>query len=637
MLFDFEDQMTSVQISPRVRPGASIRALFLAAVVLALPQALFAADGLAGRLMPLIEAHEGQVGVAVKHLGNGESFVYRENEPMPTASLIKFPVMIEAYRQAQEGKLDLKKMVTLRDEDKVPGSGVLTTHFSAGATFSVRDAIRLMIAFSDNTATNLVLDQIGLPATAACMEEMQCPNTKIHSKVFKRETSVFPERSRQFGLGSTTAAEMVKLFELLHQKQLVTPEASDTMHAHLLACDDKLKFPKLLPAGTKVAHKTGSVDSSRTDAGIIYTPAGPIALCVLTNDNKDKSWTDKNAGDLLCARIAREVYDHFNAKKDDAKKQEGAAPGSNCVDESDAGGAEAGQENETKPSEREAEQQPAPLQPRDSLNGPPFVSCKAWAVCDARTGKLLSESNAEAVVEMASTTKIMTAYVILKLAESQPRLLEETIVFSERADKTIGSSCDLKAGDRIPAGELLYGLMLPSGNDAAVALGEHFGKLCEPPSPKSSGDSLACFVAEMNRTAKRLRLADTKFVNPNGLPEKGHVSTARDLLTLTAAAMKLPLFREIVGTRQHAATATSREGTSRTVTWKTTNRLLAVEGYLGVKTGYTRAAGSCLVSAGRRKNDELLVVVLGAPSALAAASDSRNLYRWSWQQLGHRE
>ena len=163
----------------------------------------------------------------------------------------------------------------LRDEDKVPGSGILTNHFSAGATFPLRDAVRLMIAFSDNTATNLVLDQIGLPATAKSMEELGCPNTKIHAKVFKRETSIFPERSKQFGLGSTTAGEMVRLLELLHQRKLVSPEASDKMREHLLACDDRKKFPRLLPEGTKLAHKTGSVDAIRTDAGIIETPGRP--------------------------------------------------------------------------------------------------------------------------------------------------------------------------------------------------------------------------------------------------------------------------------------------------------------------------------------------------------------------------
>src|SRR6266704_4410338 len=98
------------------------------------------AETLEQRLKPLIDGHAGQVAVAVRHLEKPESFTHRADEPMPTASLVKFPVMIEAYRQAREGQIDLARTVLLREEDKVPGSGILTTHFSAGAAFPLRDA-----------------------------------------------------------------------------------------------------------------------------------------------------------------------------------------------------------------------------------------------------------------------------------------------------------------------------------------------------------------------------------------------------------------------------------------------------------------------------------------------------------------
>jgi beta-lactamase class A len=273
------------------------------------------APGLEARLLPLIRAHRGKVAVAVKHLQTGESFAYRDEEPMPTASLIKFPVMVEAYRQAAEGKVDLDARLTLKAEDRVPGSGILT-QLSPGLTLSLRDAVRLMIALSDNTATNLVLDQIGIGSTAATMERLGCPNTKIHAKVFRRDTSVFPERSRQFGLGSTTAGEMLRLLEALHQKKLVSPEACEAMLGHLRACDDPFKFPRFLPAGARVAMKTGMVDEVRTAAGIITGPGGQsFALCVLTAENEDRSWTSENAGDRLCAEIAREVYRQFFGPK----------------------------------------------------------------------------------------------------------------------------------------------------------------------------------------------------------------------------------------------------------------------------------------------------------------------------------
>jgi D-alanyl-D-alanine carboxypeptidase len=658
------------------------------------------AESLEERIRPLIQAHEGQVAVTVKHLEKGEGFAWRADEPMPTASLIKFPVMIEAYRQAELGNIDLAKPVTLRDEDKVPGSGILTSHFSAGASFALRDSVRLMIALSDNTATNLVLDQIGLAATAKYMEELGCPNTKIHAKVFKRETSIFPERSRQFGLGSTTAAEMLKLLELLHARKLVSAEVSEKMREHLLACDDRLKFRRLLPEGTKLAHKTGSVDDIRTDAGIIESPGGPIALCVLTRENKDTRWVDDNAGDLLCAKIARAAYHHFNpagvqpsgcaAGRNQSSKNDFAGPRSTqadgCAVRSDriaigrgasfprsawerasrrAASYQSTQRmafmsgNETTQSvgtsvptqsvgtsEREGGDEDDEAdsaiaierQPRDPLTGPPFVSSRAWAVADAKTGKLLDDFQSGQAVDTASTTKIMTAYVLLKLAQSQPEILDETISFSERADNTAGSSCGIRAGEMISARELLFGLLVPSGNDAAIALAEHFGSRFEPPKRRSNeNDAVARFVAEMNRMAEKLKLTETRYQNPNGLPEKGHVSSARDLVRLTCAARQFPLFRECVASRQHEAAVSSRDGARRKLVWKSTNRLLAIAGYTGVKTGYTKGAGSCLVSSGERGSDSLVVVVLGAPSAAAAVADSRNLYRWAWREKGHRE
>ena len=117
------------------------------------------------------------------------------------------------------------------------------------------------------------------------------------------------------GLGSTTARDMVKLCELLYDKKLVNEKACKEMLGHLYACDDKLKVPRLLPPGTKVAHKTGSVNSSRTDAGIIESPSGPIAYCILTDKNKDQRWTDDNAGDRFCAEVGAAIYHYFNAKE----------------------------------------------------------------------------------------------------------------------------------------------------------------------------------------------------------------------------------------------------------------------------------------------------------------------------------
>ena len=308
-------------------PREKARPALLAAAALLLGTTLaFGAEPtLESKLAPLVKAHQGKVTLMVKNLKTGETFAIDPDIPMPTASLIKFPVMVEAYRQAEAKTIDLNKTITLKKGDKVPGSGILTTHFSDGVTFPLLDAVHLMIVFSDNTATNLVLDEIGLKSTAETMEKMGYPNTKIHSKVFRRDTSVFPERSVEFGLGSTTAGEMIRLCETLYKKELVSVQASEAMLKHMYACDDPDKFPRFLPKGTKIAFKTGSVSDARTAAGIIECGATPVALCVMTRKNVDQRYDPDNAGNKLCADVAKVVFDHYYVKPEpdaskDAKK-----------------------------------------------------------------------------------------------------------------------------------------------------------------------------------------------------------------------------------------------------------------------------------------------------------------------------
>lgn len=263
-------------------------------------------------LDPLVKDHRGKVAVAVKHLKTGEAYFRDADAVMPTASLIKLPVLVEVYWQKDEGKVDFSKVLTLRKEDKVPGAGVLTAHFSDGSTFPVRDAVRLMIAHSDNTATNLVLDQTGIKPVNVRMEKVGLKNTRINAKVFKgKDTSVDPERTKQYGLGSTTAREMVQLLELIDGGKVASPEACQEMVALLKTCEDKEMMARLLPEGVAFAHKTGAVNAARTEAGIVSTKSGPVAVCVLTNDNEDRRWVLDNAAQEMMAKVGRAVYDHF--------------------------------------------------------------------------------------------------------------------------------------------------------------------------------------------------------------------------------------------------------------------------------------------------------------------------------------
>jgi beta-lactamase class A len=287
------------------------------AVLFLLSPSLFAADNpLEDRLAKLARGHRGKVAIAVKDLDSRQAVYFNADEVLPTASLIKFPVMLEAYMQVLEGKVKLEDLVTLKNADKVPGSGILTYHFSEGATFPLRDAVRLMMVYSDNTATNLVLDKIGIASTGRRMKSWGFPHTKIHAKVFMASTtSIDKEASKKYGLGSTTAREMVGLLEKLQQRDLATPQACKEMIGHMKKCEDATKLKRFLPERIEVAHKTGTVDDVKTDAGILYLPAGPVAICVLTAQNADRTYKTDNAANVLIGRVGKEVYDYFASRK----------------------------------------------------------------------------------------------------------------------------------------------------------------------------------------------------------------------------------------------------------------------------------------------------------------------------------
>lgn len=276
-------------------------------------------EELAKRLLPLVEKHRGDVGLVIQHLPSGETFAYNADKPMSTASLIKLPLLMATYDKVHSGDASLDSMITLEESDKVPGSGILTKHFSPGLSLSLRDAIQLMVVYSDNTATNLVIDEVGLDTTNALMKKLGCSETRLNSKVFRRDTSNDIERSKAFGLGSTSAADMQVMLTALYDRSFVNEKTSNQILKHLYDCEDRMKTARYLPSSVKIAHKGGSVNASRTDAGLIDLPdgQGTILFCTLTMNNQDESWTDTNEGDVLCAEIGKAVYDYFTS---DVKK-----------------------------------------------------------------------------------------------------------------------------------------------------------------------------------------------------------------------------------------------------------------------------------------------------------------------------
>ena len=204
------------------------------------------------------------------------------------------------------------------------------------------------------------------------------------------------------------------------------------------------------------------------------------------------------------------------------------------------------------------------------------------------TETVLKEGNADARLPMASTTKIMTALIIVEDCN-----LDEVITVPDKAVGVEGSSIYLKKDEQIDIRDLLYGLMLRSGNDSATALAIHH-----------SG-SVEKFVEVMNARAKKIGAEHTQFKNPSGLPDNEHYTTARDLCKIACYAMRNDTFKEVVSTRNH-------KGNFRTYANK--NKMLySYEGANGVKTGYTVKAGRCLVSSAERDGMDVVTVVLNCP------------------------
>lgn len=279
------------------------------------------------------------------------------------------------------------------------------------------------------------------------------------------------------------------------------------------------------------------------------------------------------------------------------------------------------------------------LRGTEDLAGPPITTCKAWAVADGKTGQVLATFNADEPLKSASTTKAMCAHVVLELAKQNPAVLDEMVTISKLADDTPGSTAEVKAGEKLTVRDSLYGMLLPSGNDLGNALAEHFNARLGPPGIDAPASILkpeyrtrSRFIAEMNHAATRLGMTRTVYRQSfgDGGTDADRTTTAADLLKLGHAAMQNPLFREIVNTQQHTGKIILPSGKHRSQEWKNSNKLLALGGYDGIKTGMTNSAGYCLLARGEQNGVMLMVAVLGGVTDEARYADVRNLFRWQW-------
>lgn len=236
----------------------------------------------------LADAHHGVVGYTVIDLATGDRLSRRGDETFQTASLIKVGILTTVYDLVNKGKLSLDDPLTVLRIDQVPGSGSMQ-YLHDGATVTVHDAAWFMSTLSDNTATNLLLDRIGIRTMWDKMESLGLHHTKVFAEVFKRSKSVAMDSSVKYGLGVTTPNEMAHLFELLAQGKAVSPGADSAMLYILEHNEDQNLMQRFLD-GVRAAHKTGSTDSVRTECSLFYL-RNRVVACVLTNGNKDTRWS----------------------------------------------------------------------------------------------------------------------------------------------------------------------------------------------------------------------------------------------------------------------------------------------------------------------------------------------------------
>jgi len=242
----------------------------------------------------------------------------------------------------------------------------------------------------------------------------------------------------------------------------------------------------------------------------------------------------------------------------------------------------------------------------------PQIDARAWLLIDTASGLPLAEKNADAAVEPASLTKLMTAYLVFSAIKEGRLALEQTLPVSEKAWKAEGSRMFLDPKKPAKVDDLLKGVIVQSGNDACIVLAE------------AIAGSEEGFAAMMNEQARRLGLTGTHYLNATGLPHPQHVTTARDLARLSSALIRaFPEFYKLYSLKEYRYNG---------ITQPNRNRLLFIDPTVdGVKTGHTKGAGYCLIASAKRDRRRLLSVVLGTQSDAARAMESQKLLNYGFQ------
>ena len=258
----------------------------------------------------------------------------------------------------------------------------------------------------------------------------------------------------------------------------------------------------------------------------------------------------------------------------------------------------------------------------ENILRPPEITAKSWSIYDPITKVFLGGKNDNSRKEIASITKIMTFLTTIEIVDEQDISLNTIITVPKSAVRIRGTTSNLEEGDELRVIDLLYGIMIPSGNDSAMVLATFFGKFYHESLP------IIGFVKVMNYLSEFLNLNDTFFQNPHGLSNRPNYSSAHDVNILAAYALKNKYFREIANIEEYACEINNPISGNRIATWTTTNKLLG-QGFDGVKTGTTDKAGPCVCARVKDPICPLLITVLNSATSEDRWKDVIHLSTWA--------
>jgi beta-lactamase class A len=273
------------------------------------------------QLQSIAAAHKGMVAVYAHNLKTGETASIKPDEPVQTASTIKMGILLDAAEQIRAGSASFDEKLVLTKENQVQSSGVLG-QLTAPLTLTLRDFLHLMVVLSDNTATNAMIDRLGLAHINATLVAAGLKQTVLYKKVYVPATGPMPADQPKFGLGKTTAREMASLMERFAECRL-SLDGSASLPGDGAICgailhmlreqQDREDLPRYIEAldtseqGSAIANKTGALDRVRNDVALIATKNGPVVIAGFTWANEDQRWTGDNEAQKTLGRLAEAI------------------------------------------------------------------------------------------------------------------------------------------------------------------------------------------------------------------------------------------------------------------------------------------------------------------------------------------